>query len=251
LILSSLVYSGLFYAFYRKESLPQINEESLLVYTLLFWPTYLSATPEAFSSGNADPFYIFAFLASFGVLMLSFVRAKPPVILRLFSYLWFLAIIIYLIYPQTTDPLYKVSVGMFGIYAAISLFLLGMVCLQFSVYAFSIYLLIPVPFRGEGIGGFVKRWTDHAFLLTRKFSNRQMQPQKAVVLIVLISGTFIFNFYQKVLSLPLLVNLIIVLHGFFLSVESFYPEAKPILYEMNKKEARYASSRPSKKKERL
>lgn len=194
------------------EAMQKINEKILFVWTLIFWYAY---------AVNFDPMNwlsVIFLIPTFVVLLAGFAPAHMDYFWKAFLYGWFLFILVFLAFVQfkssSLDLLLspKKIAASYGFFTAFSA---GM--LSLSVMLYGSHLLAFLPTRNKHWSVRAREIREHAINLSMKYSDYQMAFTEAAIILALIGGIFLGNYYFKIVSSDLIVNLGII--GSFLYSE--------------------------------
>ena len=214
LFLFYLLFSFFFTGAFFYKALYEINEKILLVWTLIFWYAY---------AVNYDPvnwLSIVFLIPTFIVLIAGFAPAHMDYFWKSFLYAWFLFILLFLVFVQ-----FKLSLLYFiftpgkitASYGLFSAFSAGMVFLTVLVYGSHLLAFLPVKSKYEHWRDRLREIREHAINLGAKYSDYQMEFVEALIIFFLIGGIFLGNYYLKIVSNDLIINLGII--GSFLYSE--------------------------------
>lgn len=201
-------FIGLF--FYK--ALYEINEKILLVWTLIFWYAY---------AVNFNPLHwasIIFLVPTFVVLVAGFAPAHIDYFWKAFLYGWFLFILLFLAFVQFKLSSFDLLLSPKKITASYDFFTAfsaGM--LSLSVILYGSHLLAFLPTSNKHWSVRAREIRDHAINLSMKYSDYQMAFKEALTILVLIGGIFLGNYYFKITSNDLVINLAII--GSFLYSE--------------------------------
>lgn len=202
------IFSFLFAIYLKEAILPEINELTILSYSLIFWYIFLTHFDFKPTIG-----VVLALMATVGTFIIAFINFKLHLFWKLFFYIWFLIIDVFLIFSQFSFGnlallLYQNnSVTELG---GLDSLLMGMsfqLLVAFSVYIFE---LIPVPRRGQLLENRIKEVEQHITLLTSKYSDVQLNPIIALLIIAFQISVFVLNYYFKLLPDYILINFSII-----------------------------------------
>jgi hypothetical protein len=220
-----LIFSILFGVFSKNEILPEISEQTLLSFTLVFWYIFFTH----FHRIN----YLFwlALLPSLGVLIISFVSAKLGFVWKLFFYTWFLLMIVF-------SNIFYFSFGNLSFFfnpekikklSPIDVFLTGMVFLYLVSHVWYILELVPYRHR-RSRKEMIAEWKEHAQLLIGKYSDFQLLPIHSFFIILFGGGILLLNYFLKILPDDLIISLSILIIPQLIS-ERWYNLRTNIEYE--------------------
>jgi len=209
-LLFSFFFTGAF--FYK--ALYEINEKILLVWTLIFWYAY---------AVNYDPMNwasLFFLIPTSIVLIAGFAPARMDYFWKSFLYTWFLFVLLFLSFVQFKSS----SLSAFSSFAIISspqsylaAFSFGMVFLSVILHGSHLFAFIPLLNGNKHLSERLREIREHAINLGAKYSDYQMEFVEALIIFFLIGGIFLGNYYFKIVSSDLIINLGII--GSFLYSE--------------------------------
>src|SRR3972149_4753031 len=163
-------------------------------------------------------FLLFSFF--FIVLIACFAPAHMDYFWKSFLYAWFLFVLLFLIFIQFKSSFLNfifapgkiaASYGLFSAFSA------GMVFLTALVYGSHLLAFLPIKSKYEHWSSRLREIGEHAFNVSAKYSNYQMNFIEALLITVLIGGIFLGNYHFKVAPSDLVINLGII--GSFLYSE--------------------------------
>ena len=222
-----------FYGLFYDKILPVVGEESLLVYTILFWAAYLQYPniPEFLTA--------FAFIPTIGVVGACFTKNRLPRILRFLFYVWFLAILVFLLVSQSFDlrfvgefrgsasalmvvmeffyllwnvvinpPMLSLNLSHIDATGVLYLIPYEMSYLFLSIYSFSLLALLPK--KGEPYDQDIK---EHVALFSRKFSAKQASAFGSILIILFVGGCLLANVSLHIVEQSFLISLFVVGYG--------------------------------------
>jgi hypothetical protein len=194
---------------YRKKALPDISEESLLLYTLLFWGAFSAHMACANPLTCINPFTILLLIPTLTVLYLAVTTTRLDWSVRVLLYIWFIVVQLYFMYSQIL--LFRDN-GFLG--ESIMQNILVTASISILAFNFIIYslVLIIVPLGEEG--GPLSKPGDLWFLmgLADKLSGKQIKSSYAFLIILLVAGSF-FIFAAMNLSEQFLISFWVIAYG--------------------------------------
>ena len=207
-----LSFSFLSAIMFREEILPEINEGTLFIFTVVFWFISLAFLNRFLCL----PFYIIPVACTIGTIWLAITETKLEGNAQAFFYAWFM-------FMTLVIGLLQFSVNflpsLFNLDGAmpdpISAFFAGMSFFWLFAYGFYLYDLIPIPGKRQTMDDRLKEWREFLDLLNSKYSDSQMKPIMAVLVILICSGLLIINFIFNLVNDFLLISLLVVLCQLF------------------------------------
>lgn len=208
-----LVFIISFITLFFYKALYEINEKILLVWTLIFWYAY---------AVNVDPMNwlsVIFLIPTFVVLLAGFAPAHMDYFWKAFLYGWFLFILVFLIFIQFKSS----GLDLLGpkkitpVYGLLTAFSAGMLFLSVMLYGSHLLAFLPIAGKHQRWSERAREIREHAINLSTKYSNYQMAFKEALIIFLLIGGIFLGNYYFKIVSNDLIINLGII--GSFLYSE--------------------------------
>jgi hypothetical protein len=194
-----------------KEILPPINEQTLLIFTMIFWYAWIS-----FMGVEILQLTIFkiALIPTAGVLFLAFTPFKMPPFLRVCLYIWFLIIV-----TSISFVLFKDFYGSLFLerelpeLSRFGAFLYGGATLYLITNIFYLFYLIPIPGKDQSLSDRIEQWEEYVDLLNSKYKNEQLKYWKSILWILILGSAFFLNYKNQYIAVATLINLSIFLAG--------------------------------------
>ncbi len=198
-------FSFFFAAMFQKQILPRINEQTVLIFTVVLWYVFIV--------------YLFLpvcipllLIPTFATLYISFSNAELGYKSRIFFYSWFLVIVVALAVSQFSFGTISLFMGQkFDVINPIEMFFTGMAFLYLVSYVFYVFYLIPFPGKRQSISERIEQWKEYLALLSSKYSTDQMNPINAVLILLSGFGILFLNHFLDLVSDYLIINAMIVL----------------------------------------
>lgn len=217
-IIMSIWYFFLAFAFVttfvgRDAILPVINEATVLSMTVLAWGIILGNMPAVLycivPAAIATPF----------VILIAFTDVKLPNFAQAFFYGWFMFTVLTAAYFQITAGGYAIPFGTMPPdpnipELVVKLFLTGMVTMYAVAYLLYLFELVPVPGKHQSISDRIRQWLEYMDFLATKYSEDQLKPLFAFLVILAEGGVLITNHAFHLVPDLVVVNAIIVLSQF-------------------------------------
>ena len=212
-VLSGLLFVVAFAAFFRDRILPHVSVRALLHLSLLF---YYTLTLEL--GPLRPPLWLVILLGvpAVWLLILAARAGAPGRANRLFMYIWFLLVMIWLVPRQwSMDRLQAIFLdsGFSWMLLAYS-FTAGAVALVFAAHVLYLLMLIPVPRRRHIVLRILEGPRDpaddfvraHRAALIGKVGTRVARSSRAYLLVTLHAALLALNFRLQLVAPELLVN---------------------------------------------
>lgn len=152
------------------------------------------------------------FIPTFATLYISFSTAELGYKSRIFFYSWFLLMVAALAVSQFSFGTISLFINQeFEMVNPIEMFFTGMAFLYLVSYGFYIFYLVPIPGKRQSIQERIEQWKEYLALLSGKYSNEQMKPPYAVLILAAGFGILFLNHLLDIVSDFLLINAMIVL----------------------------------------
>jgi signal transduction histidine kinase len=204
-----IIFSISFGAISQKEILPEINEQTIISFTLVFWYIYI-----LYFHPSLSGFWTWlALIPSSGVLIICFINARLGFFWKLFFYTWFLLIIVFL-------SIFYFSFGNLSFFfnqeniktlSPLDVFSTGMAFLYLVANIWYIFELIPISGKYQTIGDRIREWKEYTKLLTGKYSDYQLRPVHTGLIITFQGGILFLNYFLKFLPDDLITSISILL----------------------------------------
>ena len=212
-----LMWCFLFAVLFRDEVLPQITEETVLIFNVLFaYLAFKHFSPLLLANPVLLAGFLLPTLAAVGN---AFVNKPLGFKARLFFYAWFLAITIFLIgFQSLVNPTLWLALGNLTLvengfplplefqgciggqgplicdrFFGPEILLLGATLLYLMIYATTLFLLVPWPQKHLPYRDTLRHWRKHLERMAGKFSIEQMEPAKAGLLLAGLLGVLLAN----------------------------------------------------------
>lgn len=211
LVLFALVFAGV----YANEILPVVSEKLLFTFTVIFW--YGFATGFYHGSSLQQVLAVASLLPTAATVYAAWTRPTLGFWGKLSLYSWYLLIIVFLGWLQF--PLRNLSIfddqAPLGWLGPIDALATGMASLYLAVNAWYLYLLLPIPGKGQSFSDRMKEWHELTDLMTQRCSEDDgpSDKQTAVVLAV-IGGGLVVNYLFNLLPNPMAISLAILAAAF-------------------------------------
>ncbi len=209
---------------FKSYVLPNINELTLMLYTIFFWYSTLTLTE---SVGKSFLINIAAFPTLLTLIFALFPK-QLSVFWQLLAYLWFLVLTsVLFLFQFNTKPLSF----LLGDQTAISssnteIFLSGMVFFILAIKITSLLYLLPLPLKNQSFSNRIDNIKKYIHLLAIKFRDTQLIPYQALIIISGVSLILWINYQYKFISDTILINSLIILIP-FLTHEYEKPAVRP------------------------
>lgn len=208
---------------YQEDILPLIGETALLSYTVIFW----YGVGSSFYEGGHDHVALMALCAlpTCAVLYTGFVRERHGFWWKLLLYVWFLTIVITL--QVQFFPFWNLSI--FDEHMDVSwqgpleCLLAGMAALCLVVNATWLFLLIPIPARGQSFRDRMREWQMLTDLMTKRVADEQASYAEATLTISIIGGLLLLNHVFTWLPRPMAISIAILATAFLLTSQPSRP----------------------------
>jgi hypothetical protein len=208
-----LICTGLFillvFATYGVKILPGISEESLLVYTVLFWVAYLGA------AGSNPLSYlnfitILALIPTVTIIYVLITTVRPDWSVCTLLYVWFMVIQIFLILPQIFNPISLEGLNVEYILTRVSTGILGF---NFILYLF-ILILLPLTESVDGMFEDSSKRDDGlvGMPLADNLSEEQIKMLTAFLIVLTLEGSFLIFALMKI-SDHLFISFWVIAYG--------------------------------------
>jgi hypothetical protein len=204
-----IVYIFIFSLIFIKDVLPVISERTLLPMTIAMWYACLSGLD--LQSIFTWAFIVLISLPTLIVLLSAFTQRPPSRGEQTFSYIWYLAVLCFLIYIQLAPDkiAWMLNAGL-GLMGAMELLFTGMIAayLLIHVVYISLPVLIMLPDRGETDYKFRRAMLrEYMEVLRDKFSDEQLTYKESILIITLLCGALAANHYLGLVSGHMAVNI--------------------------------------------
>jgi len=213
--LSFIIFSILFSIVAEEEILPEISEQTILSFTLVFW--YICFTH--FSVGFSHLWVKIALIPSIATLIISFINRKLGFFWKLFFYNWFLLLIIffgifYFSFGNLSFFFIKENIKNLSV---IGVMATGMAFLYLIANSFYFFELFPIPGKHQSFRERIEMWKEHTRLLTSKYTDYQLKPAYSFLLILFQGGILVLNYFFKFVSEDLIISIAILLPSSLIS----------------------------------
>lgn len=192
------------YGFFEKKILSTINEGTLLIWNLVFLHILYSMD---FERGILLILLGIFLLPSVIVIGINFVNILIPPFLRIFLYIWYLFIVIFISITQfiSGNILLWFSKIHEGEVNYLESFLLGMFFFYLITNIMPLMKFLPTKDNDT------KSRKEHSELLSSKYSNKQTKPLLSLFLILLINGGLALNAFQNWYDETMMTYLVILI----------------------------------------
>lgn len=202
-----LFFSGL----YRDEILPPVGDKLLLAFTLIFW----FALVTGFYHGT-QPQRMLLYVSLPPTAAIVYVAAVRPALGfwgKLWLYTWYLVIVVFLGWLQF--PFGNLSIfndrAAIGWLGPIDAFATGMALLYLLANAFYLYLLLPIPGKGQSFSNRMREWHELTDLMTQRCSDQDGPGDgRAFAIIAALGPLLLLNYVFEALPNSLVVSTAIV-----------------------------------------
>lgn len=201
--------SFLFAKIFKKEILPEISEKTVLIFNLLFWYVFLVYFYHSFA------FLTLLFLIPTAfTFIIAFINVRLNFFWRSFFYMWFLMMIVLFVLSQFSSGNLSFFFNQKHIetLSPIDVLATGMVFLYLTLNVW--YVLEAIwPFFQEGsfIRDKITGWKEYIKILSDKFSDYQLRPFHALLIILFVGSILTLNYYFKFVSDILMINALLLL----------------------------------------
>lgn len=206
-LVSSVIVYGLWF---KSEVLPNITEQTVLSYTILFWYVMLAYIHP--TSGFWRYLSLLALIPSAASVVNAFVWRTLRPGFKLFFYVWFIIVVVVLTYSQFSFG--HLSVVWKGVVPEAStpadLFFTGMVCIYLGINIFYLWELIPFPGKYQKMEDKIRQCKEHAKIMVSKYLDIQLTHTRAILLLLVEAGGLTLNFHLKLVSDYLLINILLL-----------------------------------------
>lgn len=204
----SLIFAWLFH----KKVLPRVNENMLLVWTMVFWYLYLTKFGDSWSLSSF-------FMVPTSVVLFAVFRKKPirNIAGKVALYVWLLFILVFFGITQ-----FRFSFLSFFFdepatqnISLTNAFLTGMVFLYLVVHSAYILNLVPIPLSEEQkFKDRLQQVRNWALELGARYSDEQMRLFETVLIIFCFGGALLFNYRYRFISDDTIISAGILLFSF-------------------------------------
>ncbi|HBB66092.1 MAG TPA: hypothetical protein DCZ93_02090 [Elusimicrobia bacterium] len=213
LFVSLCLFTGVFAAAFRDALFPRVNEKVLLAYTLTFWYAFFSfvfsPTPLWYCVMSAMA------LPTLGILFLAVSDRKPSFAFKLFFYIWYLLMVVFMGLLQFS---YSYMLSFFTGAAArgetpASAALAGMAFCYIAIHFTYLIGILPINGgRGNDDPFMGRDWHERVNRMTGRFNdNSQLSVLQTFSLVLVFGGFLAGNYFYKFISAATAVNLGILL----------------------------------------
>jgi hypothetical protein len=186
--------SGIF----SRKILPKINERSLLLFNVQF--LYFGIVKLYPVIGHHPIAFIPLFIAgicSLSVLINAIIPVKPPRWAKIYFYAWYLVMsvgMLFLIFPAgiLLDILSMDRIVKLGWLQCVTS---GMIAVYLGLNTLNVFLLIPIPGKGQSFENRIKDLREHIAMLNSKYEDEQLKPIESILLLCASLGFLLLNHF--------------------------------------------------------
>lgn len=207
ILLFAFLFSITFGWFLKDFIMKSINEQTLVVFSLLF--LYFYVQKQAIIG-----FFGYVFLAFIALTVINgLISWSLNKFFKVILYVWYLFMIVYFaatqFSPSNFEPLLSNSptAGITGI----TMLLTGMAFLYLTIHAWYLIQLIPIPGKTQTFRERIREWREDMDLMASKFSDEQAHPLNVLLIIAGVGAILVFNFYFQLLPNWLISSLAIAI----------------------------------------
>ena len=207
------VYMLLFSIAYSSAILPIINENSLLLFNMLFLASLISFIVPDWSQFTAlSPFIQIPLeilmIPTLVVVINAFLPYPTSREMKLAFYVWYLVmatcILSFSLYYYATQPNFMLAHSFFS---QVALFTFGMVFLNLFIDIFNVFALIPFQGKHETREQALERARKQRELLCSKYVDDEIDYRIPIFIVVSMVGFVIFNHYVTKVDDQLAINI--------------------------------------------
>ncbi|MFH1402749.1 MAG: hypothetical protein ABIH11_00595 [Candidatus Altiarchaeota archaeon] len=203
-----IAYAWMFATVFRKDMLPVITEEVILSHTILFWFLAFGVLRRFYFLRAMDNILLLALIPTAGALWISFTDRRLDFWGKAFFYSWFLLTsVIFMAYyfiGGVVSVAYEYIAGSLSVFDS---FFMGIVFLHLIANIAYVFELIPIPGKHETMEHRMREWFGYCKVLVGKYSDRQMKPFHAMMIMIFQGGSLLANMHFRFASDFLLFNL--------------------------------------------
>ena len=205
------VYAVVFAFAHRREILPRIGERTLLSLSMVFWfAVFVRGVPE---TPPAPLILGLLVIPSLAVLVIAFVPIRLGFVWKLMLYAWFLFVVVALAWMQFPTRQLQIFLDQEHLpwLTWIEAITGGMAFLYLAVNAVYLYLLVPLPSRGQSFKNRMKDWQELTGLMTRRVDDDQPGYVETFAILVGQGSVLLLVYYTNLVPPGLVINGFIVL----------------------------------------
>lgn len=197
LFITYFLLFGFILAFaFKKEILPKISEKVILVFTLIFWYSWINAM--GFSQIISMTIFIPALFPTALVFFVAFTSYRIPFVLKITLYAWFLIIVSSMGIHLYSDIIKSIFLHQplphFGLF---ELFLLGSSSLYLITNLTYLQYLIPLPAKSKSYSDRMKEWKKFVDLLANKYDKKQIEIWHSLIWTISLILIFFANYHYQ------------------------------------------------------
>ena len=194
ILVAALFFTVIVYGLHQKRILPLVNERILLQQTLV--TSYMLLVSQLIS-----PFFLWPTMLALAIAtIVAFVPRELPKVMRFCGYLWFVAMNIMLIGFQFSAG----NILVFSEYKTVDfsifgMLITGMLSVLVLTQIMTLAVLSPLPGKHQTWAERKKELAKQYYLITQKYSNVQLLPLQALLVIVIQGGILLLNYWLNIL----------------------------------------------------
>ena len=213
-----LIFAFLFGWLYKEDILPVVSEKLLLALTVLFWYGFAAE----FYRGTAGQFILMGLATVPSSLTVYAALMRPPMSFwfKLLLYTWFLVVLVSLglfQFPFGNLTIFKVQLAVPWL-EPIDALATGMAFVYLAVNATYLYLLVPIPGKGQSFSDRMKDWHQLTDLMTQRCSDEGPTHAQALWIVGILGGLVLGNYAYHWVPASLLISVALITSGFLLHV---------------------------------
>ena len=198
-----------FFSFVNREKiLSYISEQTILIYTIVFWYAYITIVYPTLDHPYIGLF-VFSIPTLFTLAQLV-INKKLSYMLQGVSYLWFLFIIVFLSGIYFIEAFLKPYGNLVDI-PAFQLITFGMISMYLTSQLVYIYDVLPVPEKHTPYKLTLHNAKQKLIGFNKFFLDHQLSPLHSILLTVILGGFFIINYFFNILDVYFAITIAILI----------------------------------------
>lgn len=204
-------FTYLFTVLAAKEILEKIDENSILIYTFLYWYSFFT-NYYLFPTFILNTLFAFGIVGSILVIYISFKETQNSLIVKLATYLWFILLnLLLLIFQYTSGKIvFPNKEIVLTNNNPVFLIINGMAFFQLVTNLTVVFELIPLPSKHQTLASRIKQLKNYINLLSEKVSDNQLHKTKTIAIFTTIAFILLINYLFNFVPNSVAINLCLV-----------------------------------------